>query len=340
MDAYDLPGAAGHLQGFIDALNNWYIRRSRDRFWAPAGDQTSADKTDAYDTLFTVLTTFAQAAAPFLPLIMEEIYQGLNPGDSTSVHLSDWPDAESLPDDPALVAAMDLARDVCSTALGLREAEGLRVRLPLAKLTVAGAGAEALGPFRELVAEEVNVKVVELTESAEAHASFVLKPDGKVLGPRLGGDVQKVFAAARDGDWTRSDDGSVKLAGHTLGEDEYELAIEASDDTTAASLSNHEGLVLLDTELSQDLIAEGLARDVVRHVQQARKDADLVVTDRIALTLELSEPVAAAVRAHERYVADQVLATSIAYQTVQHGVPGAEVTIDGDQCRIGIVLSS
>ena len=286
-----------------------------------------------------MLSTFAQAAAPFLPLIMEEIYQGLHPGENRSVHLSDWPDADLLPDDPSLVAAMDLARDVCSTTLGLREAEGLRVRLPLAQLTVAGAGAEALGPFRALVAEEVNVKSVELIESADEHATFVLRPDGKVLGPRLGGEVQQVFAAARDGNWIRNDDGSVSLAGHTLNEGEYELAIEASEDTTAASLSSHEGLVLLDTELTPELIAEGLARDVVRHVQQARKDADLVVTDRIALTLDLSDSAAAAVRAHERYVADQVLATSVSYATISDGEASAVVTIDDTPARIAVVVS-
>ncbi len=336
MDAYDLPGAAGHLHGFIDALNNWYIRRSRDRFWAPAGDQNNADKADAYDTLFTVMTTFARAAAPFLPLVMEEIYRGLHGTEDVSVHLTDWPDPSDLPDEHDLVAAMDLARDVCSTTLALREAEGLRVRLPLAKLTVAGTGAAALGDFTDLVADEVNVKEVALTASTEGPAAMVLRPDGKVLGPRLGGDVQTVFAAARDGEWSRNDDGSISIAGHTLTEGEFELAVEADGDTTASSLNDHDGLVVLDTDLSPELEAEGLARDVVRHVQQARKDADLIVTDRIDLHLDLPDHAARAVKAHERYVADQVLATDVVYGPIADGLVASDIKISDESARIGL----
>ncbi|MFT5464813.1 MAG: isoleucyl-tRNA synthetase, partial [Planctomycetota bacterium] len=134
MDRYDIPDACSHLRGFLDALNNWYIRRSRSRFWKEEQDQ---DKRDAYDTLFTVLTTVCKLAAPLLPLIGEEIYRGLTGG--RSVHLCDWPSADALPDDRALVADMDRVRAACSAALSLREEHRLRVRLPLADLTIAGA---------------------------------------------------------------------------------------------------------------------------------------------------------------------------------------------------------
>ncbi|MDH3755943.1 MAG: isoleucine--tRNA ligase, partial [Acidimicrobiia bacterium] len=187
LDAYDLPGACAEIQGFIDALNNWYIRRSRDRFWAPAATDSQRDKADAYDTLYTVLTTLCRVAAPLLPMVTETIHRGLA-GPQESVHLTDWPDAASLPDDHSLVAAMDRLRDVASTALRLREDNGLRVRLPLRSLTVAGHGATTLRPFADLLADEVNVKHVELTEDIEGLATFVLRPDGKVLGPRLGKD--------------------------------------------------------------------------------------------------------------------------------------------------------
>ncbi len=206
LDSYDLPGACAEISSFIDALNNWYIRRSRDRFWAPAAEVDAQVKQDAYDTLYTVLVTLCQVAAPFLPLVADEIYQGLTegvPGAPESVHLTDWPDATSLPDDPALVAAMDRVRDVCSVALRLREDSGLRVRLPLAELIVAGADTSGLENLTDLVTDEVNVKQVTLTDDIDRYARFVLRPNGKVLGPKLGGAVQEVFGAARSGEWTR-----------------------------------------------------------------------------------------------------------------------------------------
>ena len=183
LDAYDLPGAAAEIQGFIDALNNWYIRRSRDRFWGN-NEAGSTGDPDAYDTLHTVLTTFSRVAAPFLPMIMEEMYGGLTNGDS--VHLEAWPDPDELPADPDLVRDMDRLRDVASTALRIREDSGLRVRLPLAEVTVAGAGAERLTRLSALLADEINVRAVTLTDDISEHAAFVLRPNGGALGPPIG----------------------------------------------------------------------------------------------------------------------------------------------------------
>src|SRR5262249_6811910 len=157
---YDLFAASAAVRAHLETLTNWYIRRSRDRFWA--GDQ------DAVDTLHTVLGVTCQVAAPLLPFVTEHIYKALT-GDR-SVHLTDWPDAASLPSDPALVSAMDRVRDVCSVALSLRKARGLRVRLPLAELTVAMPGSAALAPFAGLIADEVNVKAVRLTDDVGAVA--------------------------------------------------------------------------------------------------------------------------------------------------------------------------
>ena len=309
MDAYDLPGATAEIRGFIDALNNWYIRRSRDRFWAKSSDINDDDKRDAYDTLYTVLVTFSRVAAPFLPMVMEEVHTGLT--GMASVHLTDWPDPADLPADPDLVTRMDRIRDVASTALRLREDNGLRVRLPLATLTVAGADSETLDGLADLLVDEVNVKAVNLTDDLESHATFNLRPDGKRLGPRLGGDVQAVFGAARSGDFSLNDDGRVDVAGHTLEPDEFDLALESPEGVTAAALASGDAVVVLDTEVTPELETEGLARDVVRQVQQARRDADLVITDRITLYLDGDEAVMDAVRAHEAYVAGQVLAVNL-----------------------------
>ena len=306
MDAYDLPGAAAELEGFIDSLNNWYIRRSRDRFWAPARPSSADDKQDAYDTLFTVLTTLARLLAPFLPLVSEEIYRGLT-GES-SVHLCDWPDPAELPAEPQLVAAMDRVRDVCSTGLRVREDEGIRVRQPLLSLTVAGTGVDDLESFIPLIAEEVNVKEVLFSDDLTAYGQFVLRPNGQELGPRLGKDAQEVFTAAREGQWEANPDGTVKVAGHTLSDNEFQLALNPVEGTTAAALRTNDALVALDTAVSPELATEGIARDVVRAIQAERKNQDLDVTDRIELSITADAEIIEAVQAHLNYVCEQVLA--------------------------------
>ncbi|HEV8297516.1 MAG TPA: isoleucine--tRNA ligase [Acidimicrobiales bacterium] len=337
MDTYDLAGACADITAFLDALNNWYVRRSRDRFWAPGAEpEASADKHDAYDTLYTVLHTLIRVAAPLLPFVAEEVYRGLT--GEQSVHLADWPDAAALPADPALVAAMDRVRDVCSTALRLREETGLRVRLPLASLVVAGRDSATLEPLAHLIADEVNVKRVLLSDDLAAHATFVLRPNGKVLGPRLGKDMQAVFAAARSGQWIRNDDGTVTVAGQTLEPAEYDLALESPEGVTAAALRSNDTVITLDTTVTAELQQEGLARDVIRVVQQARKDADLVVTDRIVVHLDAPARVADAVGAHERMVKTAVLAEALHFGPVPAAVRADEAKIDGQAVHLGVAV--
>mgnify|MGYP001256775903 CR=1 FL=1 len=328
MDAFDIAGTCADVITFLDALNNWYIRRSRERFWAPgSGDgsdgtgPSARDKADARDTLYTVLTTLVRVVAPLLPFVGEEIHLGLcgtGPGDDGSVHLEDWPDPDELPSDPRLVADMDRVREVCSVALGLREDHRLRARLPLRRLTVAGRDVERLAGLAPLVRDEVNVKELELTDDLTEVGTFQLRPNARVLGPRLGKAVQDVIRAARSGEWEQLDDGTVRVAGHELADGEFELALEAREGTAAAPLRDNAAVVELDVEVTPDLAAEGLARDVVRMVQQARKDADLAVTDRITATLSLPTELAEAVDAHRDWVAEQVLAVEL------HVEPGAD----------------
>ena len=301
LDAYDLYGACAEVTAFIDALNNWYIRRSRDRFW-----QSDAD---AFDTLATVLATLCRVTAPLLPMLSEVVYRGITGGES--VHLADWPGADELPADPELVAAMDLARDVCSAALSVRKAQNLRVRLPLASLTVAGPDAERLlAPFEDLIREEVNVKSVVLTDRTEGFGGFVLQVNPAVAGPRLGKNTQKVIGASRKGDWTRNDDGTVTVGGVVLQDGEYTLRLQPSDEATSRALPGDAGVVVLDTQPTSDLEAEGLARDVVRLVQEARKDEGLHVSDRIHLVIDPHghDDIAAAVEAHRAYIERETLA--------------------------------
>jgi isoleucyl-tRNA synthetase len=329
MDAYDLPGAAAEIQGFIDALNNWYIRRSRERFWATTGEGIDAG---AFDTLYTVLTTLCTVAAPLLPMITEEIFGGLTGG--RSVHLERWPDPASLPHDPELVAAMDRVRHAASAALSLREERGLRVRLPLASATVAGAGADRLAPYRQLLADEVNVKEVHLSDDVGAFGSLRLRPNGRVLGPKLGPAVQQVLAAARAGEWEANDDGTVSVAGQVLVPGEFDLALEPREGIAAAALPGNDAIVVLDTTVTPELEAEGWARDLVRAVQQARKDRQLQVTDRIRLRLAAPGDLMAAIDPHLGWVAEQVLATDIA--TVDDG--GLAVTARIGERTVGFEL--
>jgi isoleucyl-tRNA synthetase len=280
MDRYDLFAASQHVRSFIDVLTNWYIRRSRDRFWS--GDQ------DAISTLHTVLETTCRLVAPLLPLVAEEIYRGLT--GHRSVHLADWPQSAGIPGDDALVASMDEVRAVCSAALSLRKANGRRVRLPLQSLTVASPLAATLDQFEAIICDEVNVKSVVLTQDVEALANRELHVIPAAIGPRLGKDTQKVIAAVKRGDWVR--DGERIIAGGAVLEpSEFELRLSATTDESgtvvAATLPNAQGIVLLDIALTDELVAEGVARDVVRLVQQARREAGFAVSDRIALTLGL-----------------------------------------------------
>ncbi|MBB5869806.1 isoleucyl-tRNA synthetase [Allocatelliglobosispora scoriae] len=321
MDGYDLSGAAGSVRSYLDALTNWYVRRSRDRFWA--GD------TDAFNTLAKVLETLCRVIAPLAPLTAEEIWRGLTGG--RSVHLADWPSADDLPADDALVAAMDSVREVCSAALSLRKTQGLRVRLPLAELTVASTGAPALAPFTDLISDEVNVKRVVLTEDVSAHCEQVLTVVPKALGPRVGGAVQQVIKAVKAGEWTLVD-GSPVAAGVTLAEGEYELRLVAAAGSSAAPVTG--GVVLLDTAVTPELHAEGLARDVIRVVQQARRDADLHVSDRIRVTLDGGSAVVEAVTTHQDFVAGEVLADDLSFGSAESGFAG-EVG-EGEQVRVAV----
>ncbi|MDP2290914.1 MAG: isoleucine--tRNA ligase [Actinomycetota bacterium] len=327
LDDYDLFAACGAVRSFLDALTNWYVRRSRDRFWA--GDQA------AIDTLHTVLSLLSRALAPLLPLTTEAVYRALT--GERSVHLTDWPDAGSVPADSELVDSMDLAREVCSSTLRLRKANQCRVRQPLASLLVAVTGADRLAPFAELIADEVNVKSVQFTDDVASVASYDLQVVPAALGPRLGSQVQQVIKAVKTGDWQQTegpDGGQVVVAGGVeLLDGEYALKMVVQGDGASTPLSNGAGVVVLDTTLTPELEAEGVTRDLVRLVQQARRDAGLQVSDRIALTLGVPESVRRQVVAFQHLLTDATLATSLSWAA---GEPNAD--LDGEPVHISVAV--
>jgi isoleucyl-tRNA synthetase len=313
LDTYDIAGATATVRDFLEVLTNWYVRRSRDRFWA--GEQ------DAIDTLHTVLEVTCRVAAPLLPLTTEAVWRGLTGG--RSVHLTDWPGTNELPADAALVTAMDRVRQVASSALSLRKANKLRVRLPLARLLVAAEDAATLREFTDILRDEVNVKSVELTTDVAAHGAFEVAVNARAAGPRLGKDVQKVIKAVKAGDWSTAESGAVVAAGIELVEGEYERRLVAKDPGAAAELPGGSGLVLIDTEVTPELAAEGLARDLVRVVQQARREAGLDVADRIELTVEAPEDVARAAQTHQEFIANETLALGVSYGPAADGFGGS-----------------
>ena len=337
MDQYDLPRATSEIKAFIDALNNWYIRRSRDRFWAPGSPKDDTDKQAAYDTLFTVLKVLCQTSAPLLPMTAEEIYSGIT--DSTSVHLSNWPDASSLPSNPSLVKAMDLVRDIVSTTLRVREDASLRVRLPLTSITIAGEELSELEKYLDIIKDEVNVKKVILSDDIANHAQFILKPDGKILGPRLGKSVQDVFKAAKSGNWEWVSDERVQVGSHVLEGNEFSIHLEANEGITAGALATSNGVVILDTNVTEELINEGRARDTVRAIQEARKTQNLVVTDRIQVIIDAPESIQQAIDTHLPYIADQVLAVSIDFKAVDTEMMVHQGNIDGESVSISLSAS-
>ena len=326
MDSYDLFAACQTIRTFLDVLTNWYIRRSRDRFWA--GDQ------DAIDTLHTVLDYITKISAPLLPLITDEISAGLNGTDAPSVHLADWPTSAALPRDVALVASMDMVRDVCSSALSVRKANSRRVRLPLASLTVASPNATSLENYLDIVKDEVNVREVLLTADVDSVASHELQVVPAVVGPRLGKNTQQVIVAVKKGEWTQEGD-TILVAGETLQPGEYALKLVTKSDSASAPLPGGAGVVLLDITLTPELEAEGLARDVVRAVQQARRDADLNVSDRIVLTLGAEPAVQAQLAPHEALIAGETLAVEVVWN------PSLErkVSIEGTSIAVLVAVS-
>jgi isoleucyl-tRNA synthetase len=257
-----------------------------------------------------VLEVTGRLAAPLLPLITEVIWRGVT--GERSVHLSDWPEADVLPADPELVADMDLVREVASAASSLRKAKKLRVRLPLPKLTVAVDNPQRLAPFKDLLADELNVKEVELTDDIDTHGRFELTVNARVAGPRLGKDVQAAIKAVKAGDAVVNADGTLTAGPALLQPDEYSSRLVAADPEYTTALSDGAGLVVLDGTVTPELEAEGWARDIIRELQEFRRRAGLDVGDRIDLELSVPERPTGWSDNLENLIANEVLALEFA----------------------------
>ena len=326
MDDYDLQRSVRPFVKFIEDLTNWYIRRSRRRFWKSTND---GDKLCAYRTLRYVLVQLAKVAAPFTPFIAEEIYTNLKgASDPESVHLCDFPAANDAAREPDLERAMASVQSVVSLGRQLRADHNLKVRQPLAAIRVAGMGAEGRGEeLTALILDELNVKKVEFIADETALCDVSFKANFKTLGRKCGPKMKAVAAAiarlkALPPQFTtpNSQPSALTLEGVEISAEDVLVSRKPKEGLVVAS----EGSVVvgLETALTPALVAEGLAREFVSHVQAMRKEADFEVTQRIAVTVACDAEMKAALEAHLGYVKAETLATAV---TIAEGAGDAEL---------------
>lgn len=314
IESYDVAVATAEVASFMEVLNNWYIRRTRDRFWE--GD------TQAFDTLYTVLVNVAKIIAPLMPFVSEYIYKNLT--GEESVHLTDYPSLANITYDKELVEQMDFVQDLCSTGKFIREEHNLRNRLPLSSLTIIGA--EISSAYQDIVKDELNVKAVKFDNNLENYASKKVYLYTPLLGKTLGKDMGAVIGAYKQGQWTLNSDGTLNIAGQTLSKELFEVRLEMKEGVAGKSFADNKAVITLDTNVTEELKREGMARDFVRLVQTLRKDKDFNISDRIELSYGTENAeLRTALDENKDYIAEQVLAVKI-NNTCTAGVEG---DIDG-----------
>ena len=300
LETYDVAVACDAISSFIEVLNNWYIRRTRDRFWE--GEPL------AFDVLYTVLLNLSKIAAPLMPFVCEYVYKTLTRGES--VHWVHYPTLSAMNFDQKLVSDMDFLQDLCSAAKFIREEKNLRNRLPLRSLTVVGQ--KLSSDYCEIIKDELNVKEIKFDDNLSAYADKKIYLYTPLLGKTLGKDMGAVMAAYKQGSWQLSEDGELLIAGHKLTKDLFEVRLEMKSGVAAKAFADNKALVMLDTSVTDDLKREGMARDFVRLVQTLRKDKDFNISDRIELSYTTDDKeLALALSENKDYIAEQVLAIKV-----------------------------
>ncbi|HEX2273812.1 MAG TPA: isoleucine--tRNA ligase [Acidimicrobiales bacterium] len=339
LDGFDALGAATAVHCFVDELSNWYVRRSRPRFWK------SSDPA-AHATLHRCLVVTAQLLAPFCPFLADEIYVTLT-GDE-SVHLSDWPEVPpAAAGDEAITAQMDAAIRLVGLGRTARAEARMRVRQPLRRALLLHPGAALSDEVRAEIASELNVKALEDVSSLAELMSWRVVPNFRVLGPRLGPKVNAVKAALAEADGAEvrkalDAQGWVDVAGERLGPEDVEIRADRHEELALAQDGGW--AVALDLELDPALEGEGTARELVRALNELRKRLDLALTDRIALRMWAGGPrLRSAVDAHQRWIADEVLATELVLEddgAPPHGAPVHQVDVDGEVAAVELSVVS
>lgn len=323
LDTYDVALSCNEIASFMEILNNWYIRRTRDRFWS--GDQ------QAFDVLYTVLVNLSKIMAPLMPFLCEYVYKNLTGGES--VHLTDYPQLENIKLDETLVDEMDFLQDLCSAGKFIREEKNLRNRLPLAGLTVVGDNLGFLnGQYQDIIKDELNIKEVKIDNNLAAYAAKTVYLYTPLLGKALGKDMGPVMAAYKQGRWELNADGTLSIAGQTLTPDLFEVRLDMKDGVAGKAFADNKAVVTLDTNVTDELKREGMARDFVRLVQTLRKDKDFNISDRIELCYATDDAeLGKALDENKAYVAEQVLAVKVSSSCsggTKADIEGAEIVFD------------
>jgi isoleucyl-tRNA synthetase len=351
LDDYRIADASRAIAAFVDDLTNWYIRRSRDRFWAEtSGSQGSgSDKESAYQALYEVLVTLARLLAPFTPFVADVVHRNLvrslDVGAAASVHLEDWPGQVPGREEPALEQSMGLLQRIVRFGHAARNAHGLRTRQPLESVTVVASDrglAARVEPYLDLVRDELNVREVRFAERRSEYVHHDVLPVFPKLGPRFGKRMPAVKAAlaAADGDvlaehLEASGTVAIELDGErvTLGPEEVEVRL--IERAGMAIQGDRELLVALDAELTPDLVNEGLAREVIHRIQRARKDRDLDYADRIRVRYRAGAELEQAIDRHRDWIAGETLAIEL--RAAENGSAGFEAgDVEGHQFELAI----
>ncbi|NLN92172.1 MAG: isoleucine--tRNA ligase [Candidatus Hydrogenedens sp.] len=346
LDHFETYPATRGLTGFLDSLSNWYVRRSRARFWA---SDWSADKADAYWTLYECLLKFAQLMAPFTPFFSDLSWKNLTgPLEAPeSVHLSPYPTAEADQVDEVLLKAMAATRDAVNLGLSARRLENIKVRQPLGLCRVITASTtvqKALEGNRALILEELNIKALEFAENPEDYVSYEIKPNFKVLGPRFGAKMKQVAAALAKEEAAPlyaqlQREGSIQLplGGETVSLTGDEVAVRLQAKEGFAAAQGQDMVVVLSTEITDELRREGWAREFIRGVQELRKESGLAYDTRIRLYVSTEDSALnQAIREHEKEIAGEVLAVECRYNKTGMDAKHREINIDGATASVQI----
>ena len=346
MERYDATAAGRRIQTFIDDLSSWYVRRSRRRFWS-AGGAVDADGAAAFETLHRCLVTLTQLLAPFTPFVAEELWRNLaagRDGRPDSVHLSDFPEVDAAALDPALDAAMATARQVVELGRRVRVETKVRTRQPLAEAVAHLPGhAPAIDELLPIIADELNVKEVHIATADDALGTWQAKPDFRVLGPRLGQRVQAVAGRLAADDGTIADRLAAEETVTLELDDGPPVEIAPEDVMLTRSVPEGWGVasdagisVALELALTPELRSEGLARELIRVVQDARKAAGLDVSDRIALGIVADGAPAEARDAHRALITAETLATELSSTPAEGATHAASAEIDGQPVAVSL----
>jgi isoleucyl-tRNA synthetase len=351
---YDVPNATRPVQAFVERLSNWYLRLSRRRFWKSEDD---TDKRSAYATLNECMVTVAHLLAPSMPFLSEAMYRDLvlavDPSAPPSVHLSVWPTYDESLIDHKQMETMALAQRLVSLGRAARESANLRVRQPLAEALFAvrhEAEKTAIAEVSDLLASELNVKIITVLEGTGDVVSYRLNPLPRLLGKKFGKDFPRVQNALREGSpedvtaWAQT-----LLAGEaitlTLDGQACEVTPEECEvqqvATEGYAIAEEAGyLAAIDTTLSEELVLEGLAREVVRRIQIMRKDADFAINDRIVVAYQASDRLAQAITAHAAYIAGETLADALEASAPPDDSHHQEFSIDGETITLSVKQAS